>query len=674
MKTPWRFVLLSLFFAPILFGQKDILLITLDTTRADHLSCYGYDLKTTPSLDEFTRGAVRFIQAYTPVPYTLPSHSTMMTGLWPKDHGVRDNVVAPLRSDVPTVASLLQARGYRTAAFVSSFVLDHRFGLNRGFALYDDGMTVVSREREEQNERSAADTEKRVSDYLAGLPAGGRVFVWVHFYDPHTPYQNHPDTPLGMGDYDGEIRFMDRSIGRVIQAWNARRKGLIIIAADHGESLGDHGESHHGVFLYNACVRVALLMRAEGRTSPGTDARLACLTDVAATLLDFAGVPAPPMPGRSLLSPGPLHDRIYFESFVSANNWGWTPPFGILKDGYKYIHLPRPELYHLAEDPEEENNLVVILRPKARGLRDLLQRGYGVTYVPAEGIPSGETVKRLEALGYRGGSTAHADKEPKDLVWLVDEMDRGRGLEREADYGEAEKSYQGILRVNPENSPIRIDLFVMLRRLGRRQEARGVLAAGLDVNPRDVYVQYNLGVLDFEEDHLDDALKHFNAVLLLSPGQQDALLYRFWIALKKGDAVTAREFLDRAERVDPSNPNIEFFRGLMAAHLGDLQAAIGHFMVCLKARPDHQDALSSLGQAYFLLQRFEESAEAYRKSLAVNPDQPKNYLHLGAILLNSLKDAPGALRYFRAFLARYPQNAEAPQVREVVEELSTPHQ
>jgi choline-sulfatase len=667
-------VLLAAVFGPALPGwaQRDVLLITLDTTRADHLSCYGYPLKTTPALDDFARQAVKFTRAYTPVPYTLPSHSTMMTGLWPRDHGVRDNLVTPMHSDIPVAAALLQTAGYRTAAFVSAFVLDHHFGLNRGFGTYDDAMTMKSDDDKEEYERLAPDTAKRVVEYLAGLRAGNPVFLWVHFYDPHSQYREHPDTPLGMGPYDGELRFMDRSIGRVLEAWRARRGGLVIIAGDHGESLGDHGESFHGVFLYEPTVRVPLLVQSPAGTSGKVDDRLVCLTDVAATILEFARVPAPPMAGKSLLSPGTLHDRIYFESLVAANNWGWSPGFGILMGGFKYIHLPKPELYQVAEDPGEEDNRAEGSRPRARELRDRLQKEYGTRYVPPEGLPNQETVKRLEALGYRGGSRAHMDKDPKDLVWLVDEMDRGRARVREGDYGAAEKAFREILGINPENSPIRVDYFAMLRRLGRRSEAREVLMRGLDYDPFDTFVLYNLGVLDFEEDRLEVARKRFDTVLLLSPEQQDSLLYLFWIALKKGDGAGARAFLNRAERADPENPNIEFFRGLMAAHLGDLDRAVVHFKACLKLKSKEKDALNSLGQAYFLMQRFDASVDAYKKSLSADPDQPEIYLHLGTILLNSIKDPAAALGYFRDFLSRYPRDAQAPQVREVVEEIGAP--
>ena len=662
-------VVCCLLWAAVLAAQEDILVITLDTTRADHLSCYGYPRATSPFMDAFAEGARRFTRAYTPVPYTLPAHVSMFTGLWPKDHGVRNNILAPVRPSVVSAASLLRTDGYLTAAFVSSFVLDRRFGLDHGFARYDDRMTLRDRTDEQNNERPAQDTERAVIDYLSDLPQGGRVFLWVHLFDPHHPYRAHAGTPAGWSVYDGEILHMDRSIGRILAEWDRRRQGLVVITADHGESLGDHGESYHGIFLYEPCVRVPMLVRAAGRTVPGTDDRLASLTDIAATILDFAGISGPPGPGRSLLSSAALHDRLYFESFVPADNFGWAAPFGIYKDGLKYIRLPRPELYDLTRDPGETKNLAGARRPKTRELGALLEEGYGTRYDPPAGVPDRETAKRLEALGYRGGSTVRGDRDPKDLVWVVDAMERARALEKGNHPAGAETIYRRILRENPENAPARVSLSSMLKSLGRRGDARGVLQEGLEHNPSDPIALYNLGVLDYEENRLPEARNRFRAVLLRLPEHLDSLFSLFWIAVKSGDGNSARDILARVGQIAPQNPDLFFFRGLQAAQEGDLAAAVDAFNQCLVRQPDHVDALNGLGKAFFQLGYPEKAVEPYRKSLETNPDQPQIYLHLGSILLNFMKDPDGALKAFRAFLSLYPTDAEAPRVRQIVEEI-----
>jgi arylsulfatase A-like enzyme/Tfp pilus assembly protein PilF len=655
----------------LLAAQQDILLITLDTTRADHLSCYGYARETTPAIDKFAQGAVRFTRAYTPVPITLPSHATILTGLWPKDHGVRDNMTDRLKPAVPVLAEMLKKNGYQTAAFVSSFVLDHEFGLDRGFGVYDDQMTFTVKETSEKNERPAGDTEKRVLGYLAGLPTGGKTFLWVHYYDPHHPYLSHPDTPAGMGDYDGEIFHMDRSVGRILDAWGKTRSGLVILVGDHGESLGEHGENYHGVFLYEPDVRVPLLIRGPGMTA-GTDDRLASTADAAATILDFAKIPAPPLDGRSLLGDSVGHDHLFFESFLPANSFGWSPPFGILKGSEKYIHLPKPELYDIAADLGEMKNLVNSRRVQARGLSGQLKQEYGTEYSPPETAPDAETARKLDALGYRGGSVAHSDRDPKDLIWVVAGMDKGEALEEKGAFGEAEPIFLKILKENPENYPVLIKLASMYKKQNRRDESRTRLNQALSVSPRYAHAHYNLGAMDYEDGRFKEAAKEFETVLLVAPENTDAMFYLFRIALAQKAYDAARGWLVRAAKADPSSDNLYFNRGLLAADLNDMKTAADEFSRCLKIKPDYTDALVNLAQAHFKMGRADESIAEYRSALQQNPDQPQVYLTLGAILLNAREDVQGALECFQTFLKRYPTHAEAERVRDIVQGLTTP--
>jgi arylsulfatase A-like enzyme/Tfp pilus assembly protein PilF len=653
------------------FAQKDVLLITLDTTRADHLSCYGNPQPTSPSMDAFAKGAVRFTRAYTPVPVTLPSHATLLTGLWPKDHGVRDNMTDRLKPSVRSVASLLKDKGYRTAAFISTFVLDHQFGLDRGFDVYDDRMTFTFKEKDENNERPAEATEKRVLDFLGGLKGKDPAFVWVHFYDPHHPYLKHPGTPQGMSEYDGEIRHMDLSLGRVIEAWAKTRRGLVILVGDHGESLGEHGERYHGVFLYEPDVRVPLLMAAPG-LSAGTDDRLASTADVAATILDYAGLPAAGLAGRALLKPSGGHPRLFFESYLPANSFGWTPPFGILDSGLKYIHLPRAELYDLTADPMEAENLAARRRNKARLLRTSLEKDYGTVYVPPETAADPEAARKLAALGYRGGSTARADRDPKDLIWIEAEMDRGERLEAEGKSAEAEQIFRKILAANPENYPVMIQLGSVLRKTGRTEKAKQVFREALRTNPNYAHAHYNLGAIAFEQGDLPAAKEHFLEVLRLSPGALDACFYLVRIALKNSDLPRAREFLDQAAGIEPESENLFFYRGLFAVAQGDFTAAAAAFSASLNIKPDYLDAQVNLAQALYRSGRVDESIEAYRKALRLDPDQSGVYLSLASILLTESDDAAGALRYFQTFLDRYPNHPEAGRVREIVRDLSGP--
>jgi len=661
---------LVLLIAVDLLAADDILLITMDTTRMDHLSCYGHVFKTTPFIDEFAKEARRFTRCYTPSPITLPAHVTVLTGLWPKTHGVRDNNYEPLDASIVTIAELLSQQGYRTAAFVSAFVLDRQFGLDRGFAHYDDRMSIFYHDdRDKINERTAPETEKEVLAYLSTVPTSDKLFLWVHLYDPHFPYTSHPGAPAGMSDYDGEIWWMDRSVGRILQAWDRARKGLVIITADHGEALTEHGEFFHGVFLYESCVRVPLLVRLEGNKKTGPDERLCCLVDLAATIADYADFKLKVNEGRSLLSEGPLHQRLFFESFFPANAYGWTPPFGILADGYKYILLPRPELYNVFEDNGERNNLIATQTARASELRNILLNEYGCDYVPPDMRSDEETVRRLKSLGYLSGNTARPNRDPKDFISVTNELYHARELWRAGRLKQAETALRKVLSVDVENIPAQIDLSDLLKEQGRRNEARDLLVAALKSNPRYTYALHKLGIMEYEAGAMDKARELLESAHRIMPENQEALLYLFWIALKNKDMVSAREHLVSAAAIDPDNADLHYCKGTLAAIGSDLPGAVQEFLRCLALDPKHARAMQDLGYAYSQLGRFDEALTTYRRSLSSNPDQPDVYLFLGALLWQKKKDIDAALEVYRTFLKRYPAHPAASRVRDILRQL-----
>lgn len=653
---------------------EDILLITLDTTRADRLSCYGAPAGATPALDALARSGVRFDRAYTPVPVTLPSHAVLLTGLLPKDAGVRDNL-GRLSGKVPAVADRLKRAGYRTAAFVSAFVLDRQFGLGCGFEAYDDGMTLDAGGGEKPNERPADATAAEAIRFIEQLPVGqGKIFLWINFYDPHHPYLAHADTPAGMGAYEGEVRFMDRWVGEVLKAWENKRSGLVIGVGDHGEMLGEHGEETHGVFLYESAVRVPLLMRLDGGPKGVVERAPVSTADVAATILSFAGASLDGLYGRSLLNAGasgfkPPHPALFFESFLPANSFGWTAPFAILKDGWKYIHLPRPELYRLEDDPTESKDRSGSDRATARDLLARLKRDYTTAYVPPEAADP-EALKRLQSLGYKGGSVGGAARDPKDLVWVVPAMDRGERLEREGRGGEAEPIYRKILTANPENYTVMVKLGTLLQRTGRLEEARKQFLAARDLNPLFVHAHYNLASIALEEGDLNAAEQGFQRVAALDPRHMDARLQLARLAINAKRFDDARTHLGMVESLDPAEPNLFFLRGLLEAGRGNLPGAAVWFEKTLIRKPDYADAALNLAAARFALGEVDPAIRAYHRAIELDPGRSEAYLQLGAILLNAKDDTAGAARVFRAYLERFPGHPEAANVRELVEELA----
>src|SRR5512135_1717843 len=353
----------------------NLLLITLDTTRADHLGCYGFAQASTPNLDRLAGEGIRFARVYAPAPLTLPSHSSIMSGLYPVSHGVRNNG-HEMPSSVRTLAEILKGHGFATAAFVSSFSVDSRFGIGRGFDVYDDTFQVGSPLKGVNAERRAEETFARFSRWLDNN-AASRFFAWVHYYDPHLPYD--PPSPyreeFAGRLYDGEIAYMDHYVGAGLD--RLREKGLldrtiVVVAGDHGEGLGDKIERGHGIFLYEETLRVPFIVFAP-KLLPRprvVDAEVR-LIDAAPTVLELAGLgrEASGMQGRSLvpaLEGKTLADRdALVETFYPRENFGWSELVGLVSGTWKYIQAPRPELYDLAADRGEASNLVDASQDKA---------------------------------------------------------------------------------------------------------------------------------------------------------------------------------------------------------------------------------------------------------------------------------------------------------------------
>ncbi|MEO2014991.1 MAG: sulfatase-like hydrolase/transferase [Fuerstiella sp.] len=399
----------------------NVVLITLDTTRADHLGCYGCSSDMTPNIDRLASESAVFERAYTVVPITLPAHATMLTGKLPPEHSLRINGVSRLADSVPTLAEILQQQEYQTGAFVSSLVLDARFGLARGFDNYND--RLANGPDGPRAERSAAETVAAAMAWLNRL-APEPFFCWVHFYDPHEPYDEHRELfedQFAGRPYDAEIAYMDRHIGRLLdslQRTGVEDRTLILIAGDHGEGLGDHDEATHGYLAYNATMHVPLLIRQPGPEHRGLRvAAPVSLVDIFPTILDSLQIDrTSASTGRSLL-PYWRHSSLasracYGETEAPLMEGGWCPLRTWTTDRWKYIQSTKPELYDLQADPDENNNVVdqhpAEVAALSQELTDLesqliLNRG-------ANAVLSEQEQRALASLGYTGG-TEVADRE-----------------------------------------------------------------------------------------------------------------------------------------------------------------------------------------------------------------------------------------------------------------------
>jgi len=400
-------------------------LITVDTLRADRVGAYGWGRARTPAMDALAARGVRFTRAFAPAPITLPSHASLLTGLYPPGHGSRHNGVA-VRGDVPTLAERLRAAGWATGAFVAAFPLDRRFGLARGFQEYGD-RTARADDGRPLNERPGRAVVDEALAWLARAGAG-RVFLWMHLFEPHAPYVPDPARgPAGASlpadvRYDDEVAAADVQVGRLLSGLGARATSAVVaLAGDHGEAFGEHGEVSHSVFLYDTTLRVPLVIAAPG-VPPSVVDVAASLVDIAPTFLQLAG--APPMPAEGISLVPALHAGIpaprdlYAETYAPLMDFGWSPLRSIRSGTLKFIEAPTPELFDLDADPGENRNQAAARASDAAGLAGRLRAFTERSAAAAEMPQDGETRRRLAALGYvSSGRTPTAEgarPDPKD--------------------------------------------------------------------------------------------------------------------------------------------------------------------------------------------------------------------------------------------------------------------
>ncbi len=462
--------------APGAAAGYNLLLISLDTTRQDRLGCYGYAAAHTPAIDGLLAHGVRFDDAVASVPVTLPSHATLLTGLDPPRHGVRDNGLYKLAPEQVTLAERLAGHGYETAAFLGCFVLDARFGLDQGFTIYDFQVTTAGyRPRmPDFNERAADAVTTAAITWLDGRPRTGTrlpFFLWVHYFDPHLPYSS----PLALlpefsgRPYDAEIAFVDQQLARLLTALDRlalRQRTLIILVADHGEALGDHGEPTHGMLLYEATVRVPLILSCPSLFARGwrIDDRVVGLVDVVPTLCELLGVTleAGECDGISLLGEDPGTDRaVYLETETPLNQAGWSPLFGLRTHTAKYVLAPTPEFYDLQADPGETRNihdrspatLTALQKALPARMTDAATTtGEGQTSMnaaaAAERVLDDEEIQRLGSLGYvqlKRRGTDGPLPDPKRMMPVFNQALRAEELYGQGRYTEAADLAEQVL-------------------------------------------------------------------------------------------------------------------------------------------------------------------------------------------------------------------------------------
>ena len=547
-------------------GRANLLLITIDTLRADRLGAYGYTPARTPTLDAIAARGVRFERAYATAPVTLTSHASLLTGRYPPGHGARHN---GMRMDLrtPTLAEALANAGFATGAFVAAFPLDRRFGLIKGFRTYGDRMPRGPQGRL-ASERAG---QAVIDDALAWLSrrGGRRFFLWVHLFEPHAPYGDPSDTRPAQARYDDEIAETDRLVNRLVSALGDQQAStLIVVAGDHGEAFGEHGEIGHSIFVYDTTLRVPLLIAGPGVPTRTVSAPVS-LVDVAPTVMSLLGTSANlQYDGHDLVSSfagAEIPDRdLYAESFAPLLDFGWSPLRALRRSEWKYIAAPKPEMYNLRADGGETRNLFDAERARAASFADRVERISKAELTLATMNKDPDAAARLQALGYasRGSAAPGSRPDPKDRRELAARIARVTS---------------GELR-------------------GRALETalREILAE----DPRNPQANLRLGYVLLEDGRCPAASKHFSLAIEERLPSADAHLGLASCLARARRFDAAAETLRQAERVEPDNPVVVANLGVVMSDGGRPADAVKPLQRALTLDPSFHEARFNLAVAF----------------------------------------------------------------------------
>ncbi len=654
----------------------NLVLVSVDTLRADHLSSYGATFIRTPHMDRLASEGVLYENVSTVAPTTLPAHASLFTGLTPLAHGVHDNVGFYLDDRLPTLAEHLKGQGYDTAAFVGAFVLDSRFGLDRGFDLYDDDV-----EGGEEDIASGFVAQRRGAEVLESALAwvgsrgetAGPFFAFVHFYDPHTPYEG---TYEGSAGYRAEVAYVDSLVGQLLSFLDARglsERTLVVLTADHGESLGEHGEATHGLFLYESTLRIPLILRYPGAPAGSRISRPTHITSVAAEALEILRVS--PMPVRR-------EQPFYAETFVPRLHYGWSELRSLTRWPHKLVMAPKPELYDLSKDPGETKNLVEELPEVAKALASELETMTMTPVVPRN--VDRETLERLKSLGYAGSAAPSTGElpDPKDrleiyrvlndpatqslrpedgaafekaLAALKDILTREPRIPRTyALYGElllqggrareAADVFQELVALDKTSFEGHYGLGVAVQKLGREVASVEAFGRAVEIDPRNTKSYLRLSEVEISRGNPDAAEGWLRRAIAVH--EDRVLVDRLaQLLLQTGKGPDARRLLEGLAAKAPNDPLAAYNLGQLLLVEGETESALVELRRAAALAPFEPDVHQALGSALALSGSREEAVESFRRAVELSPCFAAAHANLGAAYaeLGRLSEAVAAL-------------------------------
>ena len=663
---PWLWIALALVAALGSFGiwrwmsrppgrPHAIVLISIDTLRADRLPLYGYSRGRTPVLDAFAKEAVLFERAYAHAPQTLPSHASMFTGELPFDHGVRDNLGFVLGAGQPTLAELMSKSGFKTGGFVSSYVLRGATGIGRGFATYDDKFPEGGIDRSPgQIQRGGEATLAAATAWLDTLP-DDHFFLLFHLFEPHMPYRP-PQKFAALEPYDGEVAYADEIVGRLFD--DLKRRGwydnaTIVVLADHGEGLGDHGELEHGLFVYDEAIHVPWIVKTPGAKSGRRLAAPVQHIDLLPTLLSIAGrAPLPSLRGRDL-SPL-LFDRgavtpqgIYSEALYARYHFGWSELIALTDDRYRFIKAPREELYDLERDPDERTNLIAERAQAAQAMRAGLDRLVAGKDLGKPTAVTDEDRERLAALGYVGTQfSAPSSKpgaslpDPKDMAPVLKQYRAAIDLLDARDLNGGAAALGALLKANPDMTDVWMQYASVLTRLGRDEQALAAFREVVRLKPDEPSGLLGAASALLSLGRLDDARAHALIAVKSAPANAHEMLAR--VALARKNYPEALKQAELAAQADPQLPLPVFVRGLAEYQQGRYEAALPLLIQAreqwAKRTIQTPDLRFYIGDTLARLERYPEAERYFVEELRLFPNSLRT--RAGLAMLYQSSDRP----------------------------------